>query len=158
MNTNNNRESQDVRLVNKVLYQTANIIKNNYSLSPIGSGATMPDGPIRELYLAFNSYESLSMPELRKLLFQISNELINQVNSNEEIQPFLYKKPFNQENVQIIIFNYDKKGRNLCDPEITTAEISHGFLTYGYRDPTHDYRLIDKHKETYAEALKELDD
>lgn len=153
-NNSNNEKSKKINLINQILNDTAMITINKYRLKPVGSGIASPGGPIQELCLAFNSYDNLLMPELRKLLFQISNDLVNRVNLNKEIQQFLYKQPFDKENVQIVIYNHDKNGRNLFDPDISTAEISHGFLTYRTVDPENYLRFKHEYKETYNEALK----
>jgi len=116
----------------------------------------MPGGPIRELCLSFKTTTRLTREGLRSLLIQLADILINQVNMNEDIQPFLFNTPFNVGNVQIIIFNNEKDGRELLDPEISTAEISHSSLTYRTLDPNNNFRFKNEFKETYDEALNAL--
>src|SRR5262249_43662030 len=123
-------------------------------LIPVGSGASMPGGPLRKLNLAFATNSPLSREHLRMLLIEIANELVNQVNMNVEIQPFLKEPPFSNKNVQIIIYNYSKDGREVYDPEISTAQINESILEYLTNDPENTFKYKNQFEETYEEALK----
>lgn len=149
--------SEGEKLVNSTLSKTAGIIKEKYRLKPCGQGAAMPGGPIQELTLCFDSKNSLKKEELRSLLINLAQELINQVNGNSNFKKFLKKAPFTIENVQIIIYNHDKDGRYLYDPMIGNAQIQEGLLTYSIYDPQSDIlRYKYEFKETYEEALKAI--
>ena len=140
------------RLVDQVLNKSAKIIMYKYDLIPIGFGAAMPGGPIRKLNLDFKTKDRFTKEELRRLLIELADVLINQVNTDKDIQPYLVNPPFTIENVQIAIYNSDKYGRELLDPEISTAEISQGYLTYRTVDPINGMRFKNEFKETYEEA------
>ena len=117
-------------VANEILNRTAKSIEKKYNLKTMGTGTAMPGGIIKELVLAFGTKDTLSKSQLRFLLIQIANELLNQVNSNNNIQKFLEKSPFTIENVQIIIYNRDKHGSEVYSPEISTADISEGVFSY----------------------------
>jgi len=146
--------SRDVELVNITLATTTEKIKKKYDLKPFGAGVAMPGGPIRELVLCFATKEPYPKEKLRDLLIRCANELVNQVNTNKEIQQFLANPPFAENNVQIIIYNYDKTRRIVHDPEISVAEMSRGILTYQSVDPDNTFKYKNEFTETYEEALK----
>lgn len=148
--------SQEEKLVNNILENSAETIKKKYNIQPSGEGAAMPEGIIEELTLTFDTNDKLSKEQLRKLLIECAKELVAQVKMNNNIEQFLAKSPFSIENVQIIIYNHDKEGRGLRDPEISTAEISHGVLTYRTLDPNDRFKLKNQFKETHGEAIKAL--
>jgi hypothetical protein len=77
-------------------------------------------------------------------------------NENEEIQNFLKERPFTIKNIQIIIYNHDKEGREVNDPGIATAQISEGILTYRTVDSTDTFKFKQQFEESYEEALKAL--
>ena len=157
MNQDNQYQlSHGEQLVNVILNDTAKVIKNKYNLQPSGEGAAMPGGSIRKLNLSFDTKARYKKQELRELLIKCAEELLNQVNANKEIQQFLIKTPFTIENVQIIIYNHDKDGRGLKDPEISTAQILGGILDYATVDPNDSFRYKNEFKETYDEAIKTL--
>jgi hypothetical protein len=148
--------SKGEQLVNSTLAKTAKIIKQKYNLNPCGTGAAMPGGPIQELTLCFNTKFPYSKEQLRTLLIQSSQELLNQVTENSEIQEFLAVRPFTIKNIQIIIYNSEKSGREVFDPGISTTEISQGILTYQTVDSKNTFKYKNEFEESYEEALKAI--
>src|SRR4051794_40086024 len=102
--------SRGEELVNSTLAKAAKIIKEKYNLKPCGEGAAMPGGPIQDLTLCFDTKYPHTKEQLRELLITSAQELLNQVNTNHEIQEFLKDQPFTIKNIQIIIYNHDQDG------------------------------------------------
>lgn len=155
----NNQEyhlSRGEQLVNSILGKTAKIIKDKYNLKPCGEGAAMPGGPIQKLALCFDTKYPYTKEKLRELIIKTAQELLNQVNENKEIQEFIKEPPFTINNIQIIIYNHDKNGRSLRDPEISNAQILQGILSYSSIDPQDSFKYKNEYEETYEEALKAL--
>jgi hypothetical protein len=148
--------SLEEKLVNEILFSTGEAIEKKYKIKVVGDGAAMPGGDIRELSLIFNTKKRLSKQSLRKLLVECSDELLNQINSNLEIRPFLNVYPFTEKNIEIVIFNHDQNGRGLTDPEISSAEISRGLLIYRTVDPADSFKYKNEFEETLEQALKDL--
>ena len=153
----NYHPSQAEQLVNSTLAKAAEVIKKKYKIKPCGQGAAMPGGPIQKLALCFDTKDQFAKEELRKLLMQSAQELLSQINENSDIQPFLKTRPFTIENVEIIIYNHDKNGRGLRDPDISTARISQGQLIYRTIDPDDSFKLKNQFEESYEDALKALE-
>ena len=146
--------SKGEQLVNSTLARTAKIIKEKYNLKPCGMGAAMPGGPIRKLNLCFVTKYPHTQEQLRALLIKSGQELLNQVNENDDIQEFLYERPFTIRNIQMIIYNHDENGRTVYDPEISNAQILQGIFTYRSIDPQDTFKLKNQFTETYEEALR----
>jgi hypothetical protein len=142
----------------KVFYGTlgkvSRFIEKKYKLIPIGSGGKAFGGPITKFRLSFDIRAPLSREQLRKLLIDCSKDFLTIVNTDKEVQPYLSVKPFELENIEIIIFNSDKTGREVFDPLITVAKISGGILIFKTNDPNKKYTYKENYKETYEEALK----
>ena len=111
MNYYYNPHAEEQGLVENILYNTAKIIEKKYHMKPVEAGAAMPAGEINKFHMSYEVHSSLSKNQLRVLLLNISNVLLNQITANVKIQTYLVKTPFTIENVKIIIFNYDKDGR-----------------------------------------------
>jgi hypothetical protein len=141
------------RLVGQILSQTAKSVDKKYKISACGTGISMPGGIVKEMGLAFDADQKFSKDQLRILLLQISEELLQNINSNVEIQPFLVKKPFTIENVEIIIYNKDN-GRFIYDPEIAVAAIDSGQVVYHTNDPENKFDYKNSYDESYQEALE----
>jgi hypothetical protein len=148
--------SKGEQMVNSTLSKTAHIIQNKYKLRPSGTGASMPGGPIRSLFLSFDTKNRYTKECLRKLVIESAQELLNQVTSNENIQQYLFNSPFTIKDVEIVIYNHDKDGRGLRDPEISVVGISEGILKYKTVDPEDIFSYKNEYEETYEEALKIL--
>jgi hypothetical protein len=148
--------SRGEQLANSILANTAKIIKDKYLLQPCGEGAAMPGGPIQELTLCFDTKFPHTKEQLRELLIKVANELLDQVNQNNEIQGFIKEKPFTIKNIEIVIYNHDREGRSVNDPEISVAEISHAKLVYRTIDPKDSFKYKNRFEEGYEEALKAL--
>ena len=150
--------SKAEQLVNITLDETAKMISKKYQLRPCGAGVSMPEGPIRWLTICFDTETTTTKEDLRKLLINSAQIVVNYISSNEEIQPFLKVRPFTVEHVQIIIYNHDRKGYNVYDPGISTAEISDMMLTYKTTDAEDTFKFKNRFKETYEEALRKIEE
>ena len=111
--------SKGEQLVNSILAETAKMIEKKYNIKPCGLGAAMPGGPIQELTLCFDTKSIHTKEQLRELLIISAQELLRQVNENNDIQGFLKVRPFTIKNIHIIIYNHDKDGREVYDPNIS---------------------------------------
>lgn len=148
--------SKGEQLVNSLLAKTAKIIKEKYNLKPCGTGTAMPGGPIQELTLCFTTKHPYTKEKLRELIIKTAQELLKQVNENKEIQEFIKEPPFSIKDIQIIIYNHDKNGRGLRDPEISNTQILQGILSYSTIDPEDSFKYKNEYEERYEEALKAL--
>jgi hypothetical protein len=140
--------------VNQILYETSSSINKKYKLNTGGTIVSMPRGNIKSLGLSFDSRQNLSKEQMRKLLIQLSGEFLHKINTNEDIQPYLTKRPFTLENIQIQIFNHDEHGNWTSDPEIGIGRVSQGGISYSTYKPNNEYGYKNNFKETYEEALK----
>ncbi len=145
---------REEELVDETLAKGAKIIQNKYGLEPIGSGASMPGGPIRKLNLSFQAKGPLSKDALRKLLILSARELVTLVTDNQEMQQYLYDPPFTIKNVQLIIYVYDKHGYDLFDPDIACAQLLKNVLSYATVDSSNIMGYKHEFVETYEEALQ----
>ena len=82
-------DSKGVQLVNQVLSRSSKIIQKKHNVMPVGSGVSMPGGPIQKLILSFSSKSLMSKAEIRKILIEATHEMVQLVNSNKEIQQYL---------------------------------------------------------------------
>lgn len=112
----------------------------------------MPGGPIQQLTLCFDTKCPYTKEQLKDLLVKTAKELLNEVNGNKDIQRYIKEPPFTIKNIEIIIYNHDKSGRSLRDPEISTARFSHETLIYRTIDPDDSFKF----KNVYVEPLSTL--
>lgn len=155
-NKQEHHPSKREQLVNSILAETAKIIEKKYNIKPCGVGAAMPGGPIQELTLCFDTKSIYTKEQLRESLVISAQELLRQVNEKNAIQEFLKERPFTIKNIQIIIYNHDKNGKEVYDPNISGAQVAQGILTFRTVDKSDTFRFKDQFEESYEEALKAL--
>jgi hypothetical protein len=144
------------REVNKTLALAAKACAKKYKLHVAGEGAAMPGGIVESLFLSFSYQGILTKNEIRKIIVGCTNEVLNAATSNDNLQEHLKLKPFTIDNIDIDVFIHDSQGNYIYDPNIFVADIRNGIITYKTRDPQNDYKYKSEVTETYAEALKLL--
>jgi hypothetical protein len=121
-------------------------------LQVFGIGGSWYDN-ILILDLDFIGYRHVDIPQTRLLIVTCAEEFLNQINSDEQIRPYLNHYPFTVEDIHLgILFNEKKTGRFVRPPNIAFVTLVSGNIIY-----TSDYDplgpLTDMHKESYEEAL-----
>ncbi len=153
-NMHSHQIPHEEKLVDEIIAKTAREVKKKYNLTACGSGASMPGGPIKMIGLSFDTRKSHTKDQLRELLINIAQLMVQQVEDNEEIQKFIKNPPFTVKNAEIIIFNHDEKGLQVYDPCIGVAQISNNKLWYVTNDPNDSFKYKNEYEESYEEALK----
>lgn len=85
------------------MYRVAVQLKKEKDLHPCGSGGGMMD-QIGMLALSFNYYKEIDIDTGRDLLMTTGKLLLNSVNEDERIRPYLENYPFLPKNIEIRIF------------------------------------------------------
>lgn len=142
-------------IANEILFDVAKVIKKKYKIKERGIGSGMPDWIIESFSIEFETKGPFPKSQLRKILLDSADELTNHINSNNEVQKYLVKRPFNINDVDIIIYNHDKDRREVYEPEIATAYISQGRLIFHTLDRG-QLGFKNTYEETYEEALQKL--
>lgn len=153
-----NQPRIEAKLVGLTLKSSANLIKSKYDLIPSGSGVAMPGGPIKELFLAFDTHYILTKHEIRRLLIEINNEVMKEVNNNHQIQAYLLKRLFTIKDIHIVIYNHDQNGKRVYDPEISVGQILQGNISYKTVSKENKLKYKNEYEETYEEAMKLMND
>src|SRR5262245_20330405 len=91
-------------ILDKVLEKTIIELRKKYPLSMIGVGRGQKDKKKTEIDVSFMLNRFLSKDECRKLLIDITEELLKNINENKDLQPYLYYMPFPYRNLEIRVF------------------------------------------------------
>ncbi|MBI2743615.1 MAG: hypothetical protein HYX48_06835 [Chlamydiales bacterium] len=131
--------------------ETAKKLKSEKKLHLVGDGAQMMTD-IKMLALSFSYYHDVDQKKARELLLSAIHEYLAVINKNEQIQPYLYNRPFTANNVEIRIFVRKPDHSDIDRGKICAASALEGAIRYDIRDPETD-RLRTIATETYEEAL-----
>jgi hypothetical protein len=105
------------------------------------------------LELCFQVQRKMSKDEARDLLFVCAEELMNDINANERLRPYLLEYPFTLKNVEICFYLSDSDGKDLYHPDICVAAFKSYGLYFRTNDPDNEFKYLETSEETHEEAL-----
>ncbi len=144
-------------VVDQLMFKIEQRLTQKYHLEAIGVSVGMPGGIVKTLGLKFQIQGPLSKNELRRFLISSAQDFVNDVNANQDIQPFLEKHPFGFDNVEIVFFLIDANGYEVDHPHIGIAGIRRGKLDYTSLVTVNNIpKIVVEEWETYEEAVQIL--
>lgn len=157
-NQNKYEISTREKAVNTAVGYNIKFIRDKYKLMPFGTTIAMPEGDIQYLELKFQMYGPLKKDRLRKMLIEVANDFLNNLNHNMELCAFLNKGKLDIKEIGIELFLIDRCSKGLDHPNIAIASISKGILEYltlanneeNFRD------FVSEEQESFEEAMQIL--
>jgi hypothetical protein len=144
------------KLANQIRRKVATKLKEEIGLIPCGTIGQMLN-KVQVLGLSFDYYQPTDIAEGRKLLIKAINSLMDEVNQEKRIHPYLSRYPFAPRNIEVEIFIRSPEGGDVPPGAIWVVDASEGFLRYDIHHPTKS-GFITIYKETYEEALERIKD
>lgn len=141
-------------LVNKLQAKMANELGKKYNMRLVGDSAAMPEGIISELGLLFRISRLLTREEARVILIDCVQTFLSEINSNENLKPYLKNRPFTSRNISITIFIKNQDGQDVSDPNLGVIHARFGKLDYiTYQKESKYYEHQCESEESFEEAL-----
>jgi hypothetical protein len=153
-NTLNIKHSKADQLVTRIELNLAKKLEAKYNIQTVGDSAQMPENVINNLGLMFQVNRILSKNEAREILVDCVLEFLAEVNSNEEIRPYLEYYPFTPVNISIALYISGPDGEDVYDPDLEVASARNGKLRYATKDKNQKFGYKSEYEETFEEALK----
>ncbi|NGX64035.1 MAG: hypothetical protein KR126chlam6_01459 [Candidatus Anoxychlamydiales bacterium] len=142
-------EPKYVHLSDEVIKKTANALKSEKGLYMIGHGGELMYD-VKKLAISFVCNYEINMKEGRELIVYSVHKFLSNINSNEQIRPYLNEFPFQVKDIDIAIsFKVREK---IKKDSIDFVSIYYGKVFYDISDKEEVLKTI--HEETYEEALK----
>lgn len=117
----------------------------------IGTGGSMTKD-VKTLYLHVWSENELEVSEARRMYLRILQGLVDKVNANEEVRPYLHDYPFTWKNIDLDLGFHNDNGW-VGNEKVALVTICKGEIFYKIYDQDDDgFRLI--YREPYEEALR----
>ena len=143
----------------KVYYNRVNEINKEASVFVKGTGLAVMD-ELCGFTLAVNieSECGVSIEEARKELVRILVPLVDALNGNKKIRPYMHQFPFDWNSIDFSLSYVGGNGRYISSSVINSVFMDDGIVRY------HTYvdsrklgdQYIEIHKETYQEALDKV--
>jgi hypothetical protein len=145
-------EPEYIHLSDKIVNAYIKDVKYRYGFHLDGSGGSMMND-ITVIRLMFSSINTVKLDQARIIFVDSVENLLNRVNSDEKIRPYLHNFPFTIDNIQLDI-GFLKPGGKFVDGEfIATISLIKGKIFYGHYNMSKD-RLENLYSEPYEEAIK----
>jgi hypothetical protein len=145
---------EKVKNVYKTVYKAADVLKKRHGLKYIGISVSSRNERYKVIGVRFQMLRQLSKEEGRKILVDSAQELLHEINSNLELQPYLDPFPFEIKNVEVVFFVYAENGRDLSHPDITDFDLRRGVIEYTTLSRENRNRAYSTETESYEEALR----
>jgi len=106
---------KDVSLAYDIMHEHAYYMKQKHQARIFGIGGGFPD-KITVLSMSFRVRGPLNVDKARVLMISSTQHLLQLVNQNEKIRPYLDNYPFTSENLEYSFFIDDENGLNVQQP------------------------------------------
>ncbi len=147
--------SDKERSVDSVLNKTSTRLEKKYGMKTVGTGGAMMY-EVKSISLRLSVYTPLSIDEGRFLIVKSAEQLLEDINNDQILKPYLIHHPFDINDIDIAIFY---SGSENIDQDITKLDYVStycGLVNYTKLDPNKlGKELVDK-TETFEEALSIL--
>lgn len=147
-------QSPAQREVHRFSNEFCNKMRQKYHVSCSGYGSKMKYNIID---IPFTSFDRLSIDEARILYVNIMEQLLNDINHDVDIRPYLQSYPFTIEGPRLRINFQDRLTRDSIEkPFVESMSLSNGKINYmGLEKQKYDH-FISLHKESYSEAYEKV--
>lgn len=95
------------KYVNEIINSFATDMKKEYGLVCVGSGGRMPQR-VEKVSVSFHAYRRATLEEARELVVKSTQKLVDRINANEKIRPYLMEYPLTWKEVDISIAFHQK--------------------------------------------------
>ena len=138
-------------IANKLIAQVAKDLSKRYKIKPVGFGGAIHE-KVEELALSFDYCRTLTIDEYRDLLVHCAEYFLDQINSNEEVRPYLQNYPFNSQNIYLCIYVLSENKKRFDVGQLSSLKVVKGKIVYHYRDSEYTVEVLKT--DDYEEAKK----
>lgn len=141
-----------IQVANQFMHSFENEITKKEKIQIFGKGGGMW-GDIKKFSYCFDSNEKPSIEEARIKIVRIVEDLLEKVNADIKIRPFLHDYPFTSQNVLMQVAFVDKNRCFVDPPYIALVMLKKGILYYSFSSDKR-WGFEDVYEESYDEALR----
>ncbi len=108
---------------------------------------------VKTFDLHFIAYKELDVNQTRRLFVRCVEDLLERVNSDVNIRPYLHTYPFTEEGTEIMISFFQPNGERVQKNYVALVHTLNGKIFYSYYNHKSE-QLLNLHEESYQEALR----
>ena len=142
-------------IFNKVISQTTKKLEKKYKMVAVGIGGSEKDGKVTSIVRSFSRYKGpITKKKGREMIICSVEAYIKAINESEQAKPYLNNFPFTNENIDVVIINYQENGQSLKDPNIKIFANYANKIHFKTEDPLNSYNYKTNESEPYLKALE----
>ena len=145
---------EDEIVAHRLVYRVSDVLESRYQLRYVGYSEAGDKSGFTKIGLHFDRFGKLSKEEGRKVIVDCINVLLNEINSDTKLQPYLINKPFTVSNVDIVIIVFTSDQKSVFYPDINVFSTMKGKINYSTKSPDQKFGHYTEEEETFEEALQ----
>lgn len=143
------------KIADHMMKNVSNVLKKRHQLKKVGWSRGGDKNNYKTMGLYFDHYGVMSKDEGRRMLIDSARELLNDINSDQLLLPFLQPSPFTMSNIVMDIYVSQPDGNSVFYPDIYAFALTKEKITY-YTQIPEKIGFYTREGESYEEALKIL--
>lgn len=144
-------EPKHVQAAHRLMNRFTSHMQNSEHFHLSGSGGAMM-GDIQQVSLTYESQRDVDINEARRLFVTNSERLLNLINTDTVIRPYLHDYPFEVKNLDFSLSFYSKSHKCIQNEFISYVFFARGNICYCNYDMEKKSQIV--FREPYEEALK----
>jgi hypothetical protein len=148
--------TEDAKMVHRAMYNVSRKMEERYQLHYAGMVEGGDEKHYNEVGMYFQIFRTITKDEGRTMLVESVEELLNKLNSNPQLEPYLQPYPFTMDNIEMVICVYHPDKTKAYHPDIVTFSLANGTIRYVTDSPESQYKYkhYTEERESYEEASK----
>ena len=146
--------SEYIKMVHRAIYNVAHEMEKRHQLYYAGMSEAGDMQHYTEVGMSFDVFRPLTKNEGRKMLLEIAQALLFELNSNLELEPYMKPYPFAIDNIELVIFTFKHDKTETYHPDIATFSLERGTIRYVTDIPELKYQHHTEESESFEEAEK----
>ena len=148
------RLAEDEIIARRLMYRVSDDLESRFQLRYVGYSEAGDKNGFTKIGLHFNRFGKLNKDEGRKIIIGCVKTLLNEINSDPKLQPFLINKPFTINNITIVMIVFTSERKDVFFPDIEVFAASRGKISYSTSSPDQKYGYYTEEEETFEEAVR----
>lgn len=129
--------------------KVAKDLSEKYQIKPSGFGGMIHED-VKEMALSFDCFREMSSDEYRRLVVACTEYYLEEINSSEELRPYLHNYPFDSNNIDLAIYVFSENRERLNVGQLSCVHVIKGKIGYSFRKT--EYSVETRKQENYEEA------
>ena len=137
-------------MADHIFKEFANEMKQKNGFQIVSTGGSMTNRDVKSVNMTFTSTYQFDIPQARKLYIETLSKLLDKINNDKIIRPYLHQYPANWENIDLGITFHGLHGHDVDDGKVSLMFVAKNKLCFFIKDSK-----MNEGERVYREPLEE---